>query len=485
MTTWLATILLHFLWQGTLITAVVAMALAVARRSEVRHDLALAGLLAMGIAPMLTAVLTRPSASPALDLTVAPEAPWTAPLVACWALGVSALSCRVVIDLIRLQRMRTTAIAAPPDLSARFERLAAHIVPGRAVSLGLVSAPWSAMATGIVRSMVLLPAPALATMSVAQIEAILAHELAHLRRHDAAIELYTVLIETALFYQPGVWWLSRILRHERELCCDDLAVQATGDALLYARALTELQATRALYAVPASQGGDLTMRVQRLLGRPQGPPSSPRWPVLAATFATAAAALAATGEPTVVISSPISGPVHIQLDDDLLTVDLGDQAIYVPFEGPEATIELQPAPTAEQPAAAPVRVTVRRPMSDARPGPPPGSQATVRPLAVPITPSPPVSVEPAHAITGQWSVEITVSRSLPVPTLHPQDLSALSLPRVESFTGWRPEIRHPSGMIDMHGRLRPTEAAPWPDWQPPGVGIIHKRNNQSRRTALR
>ena len=82
---------------------------------------------------------------------------------------------------------------------------------------------------GWLRPVVLVPASALAGMTPQQLEAILAHELAHIRRHDYLVNLLQTLVETLLFYHPAVWWLSRRIRIERENCCDDLAVSLCGD----------------------------------------------------------------------------------------------------------------------------------------------------------------------------------------------------------------------------------------------------------------
>ena len=100
----------------------------------------------------------------------------------------------------------------------------------------------------------LLPMSALAGLSPLQVEAILAHELAHIRRHDYLVNLLQTLLETLLFYHPAVWWLSRQIRIEREHCCDDLAVSLCGDPVVYARALADLEELRG--AVRSRFGGE-------------------------------------------------------------------------------------------------------------------------------------------------------------------------------------------------------------------------------------
>src|SRR5262249_62123234 len=121
---------------------------------------------------------------------------------------------------------------------------------------------------GWLHPVILLPASTLTGLSPGQIESILAHELAHIRRHDYLVNLLQSLVETLLFYHPGVWWVSRRIREERELCCDDLAVGVVGGPVLYAEALCRLERARgeaAALAVAAS-GGSLLARITRLVG---------------------------------------------------------------------------------------------------------------------------------------------------------------------------------------------------------------------------
>ena len=131
---------------------------------------------------------------------------------------------------------------------------------------------------GWLRPVVLMPASALAGLSPEQVQAILAHELAHIRRHDYLVNLLQTLVETLLFYHPAVWWLSRRIRAEREHCCDDLAVSLCGDPYTYARALADLEGLRTP-SVPlalAATGGSLLERVRRLV-RPSHAGRAPGW----------------------------------------------------------------------------------------------------------------------------------------------------------------------------------------------------------------
>ena len=120
---------------------------------------------------------------------------------------------------------------------------------------------------GLFRPVVLLPVTALTGLSEAQLEAIIAHELAHIRRFYSFVNLFQVAAETLLFYHPAVWWVSRRIRVERENCCDDEAIRVCGDAVGYARALTLLEQRRSapLLATGISTS-PLAARVLRLLG---------------------------------------------------------------------------------------------------------------------------------------------------------------------------------------------------------------------------
>jgi GWxTD domain-containing protein len=101
------------------------------------------------------------------------------------------------------------------------------------------------------------------------VEAILLHELAHIRRYDYLVNLLQVFVEGLLFYHPAVWWISGVMRAERENCCDDLVVGVTGGALEYASALTALETRRSPRELLAATGGGLVNRIQRLLGGPE------------------------------------------------------------------------------------------------------------------------------------------------------------------------------------------------------------------------
>jgi hypothetical protein len=118
---------------------------------------------------------------------------------------------------------------------------------------------------------VLVPVGALGGLPAEHLEALLLHELAHIRRHDYLINILQSVAESLLFYHPPVWWVSGHIRAEREQCCDDVAVSISGDAITYARALAQLESYRPahLSAAIAANGGSLANRIARLLGQPR------------------------------------------------------------------------------------------------------------------------------------------------------------------------------------------------------------------------
>jgi hypothetical protein len=148
------------------------------------------------------------------------------------------------------------------------------------------------MVVGWVKPIILVPAAALAGLPPEALEAVLAHELAHVRRHDYLVNLIQSVLEVLLFYHPAVWWASAQIRQERELCCDDAAVALCGDPVLYARALAALEGLRgdalpATRLAPAAHGGTLMNRIQRLLTPTLPPSPTRRAGILAALAVTA------------------------------------------------------------------------------------------------------------------------------------------------------------------------------------------------------
>jgi beta-lactamase regulating signal transducer with metallopeptidase domain len=300
--------LLHFLWEGLLIGLLAwgAMALMQRRSPEARYATGLAFLSVMALAPLITFFVLLPRSGGALPLpsgtaVSAGALSWSLrlkalldpslPLVlAVWCAGVALLSTRFAGSLLYLQRLTSVGVEpAPAEWHLVLARISREMGLRRAVRLLRSFRVEAPMVVGWLRPVILVPAAAFTGLSPAQVEAVLAHEMAHIRRLDFLVNLIQSGMETLLFFHPAVWWLSSRLRAERELCCDDTAVALCGDRAAYARALATLEGLRE--HAPAdlrvgANGGSLMNRIRRLL-QPQLAPN-PR-------FRSAALALTAAG----------------------------------------------------------------------------------------------------------------------------------------------------------------------------------------------
>jgi uncharacterized protein (TIGR03435 family) len=203
------------------------------------------------------------------DADPAMPGPFLSWVVAIWFTGATVFSLRLLGAWILTGRFRSRMVRPPSaEWQRTFDRLKTRISIARPVRLlvsGRVPAP---AAIGWLRPIVLVPVGALAGLPAAQIEALLLHELAHIRRHDYLLHILQSAVEAVFFYHPAVWWISSHMRAERELCCDDMAVSLTGDPVVYAHALAEFDSARWMHpAVMAANGGSLADRIARLLGQ--------------------------------------------------------------------------------------------------------------------------------------------------------------------------------------------------------------------------
>jgi uncharacterized protein (TIGR03435 family) len=292
----LGSTLLHFLWQGLAIGILYAAARATLARTwspNARYLLACATLIAMCAAPIATWMWLSPSpggpdsayriagsgttadgaaVSEMLSVMLPGESrlhlsQW---VVAIWLAGAMIFSLRLANAWMRVQRLRSVAMrSAPTEWQKALDRMR-DSRPVQLLASSLVQTP---AVIGWLRPVILIPTGALAGLAPQQMEALLAHELAHIRRHDYLVNLMQTAVEALLFYHPAVWWVSAQVRAERERCCDDAAVAASGDVLTYVNALAELEARRPahLAAAVAASGDSLVNRIARLLGQSQAP----------------------------------------------------------------------------------------------------------------------------------------------------------------------------------------------------------------------
>ncbi|NIA55248.1 M56 family metallopeptidase [Massilia sp. TW-1] len=310
--------LLHFVWQGALVGCATAVLLVALRNAkpERRYAVACLALLLCVAWPAVNFVTMLlddrdVATARALPLASAPAAvlrdavgllawlqrqlDW---IVGAWAACAAAFGLRMALGLVWVGRASHGRAAAAHGAEervwqTRLARLAARCGIDRDVRLRIVDSLASPVTAGCWRPIVLVPAALVTGMPPQLLEALLAHELGHVRRHDYLVNLVQTVIEALLFYHPAVWWISRRIRHEREQIADDFAARRLGEPRRLARALSELERLQfsSHHLAQAAAGGDLMARIRRLV-RPD--PQALDWraaiPVLGLVLACAASA---------------------------------------------------------------------------------------------------------------------------------------------------------------------------------------------------
>ena len=249
--------LLHFLWQGLLIGCATALARAALRnaRPEARYAVGCGALLACLAWPaaglylrlaggdatgalfssaLLPAALLAPDSLPGLDLLLRA-------VVGVWALCAAVLALRMALGMLWIERSASQPAGRNVQWQARLSGMALEAGITRAIRLRVVDGIASPLAAGIWRPVVLVPASLVTGMPPDLLAALLAHELAHIRRHDYLVNLLQNAIEALLFFHPAVWWISRGVRLEREHIADDFAARQLGEPRRLALALSELE----------------------------------------------------------------------------------------------------------------------------------------------------------------------------------------------------------------------------------------------------
>jgi hypothetical protein len=192
---------------------------------------------------------------------------WIPVITHFWAIGVSFLILKFAWEYILLKRLTTKRFVTVDEMYAeRLASLAGRMGVRKTVLLiesTLVEIP---TVIGWLKPVLIVPAAFFTTLPADQVEAIFAHELAHVRRYDYCVNLLQVMIETVLFYHPVVWWIGNSIREERENCCDDMAIATLGNKVTYISALANLERSRVLPSnvALAANGGSLLKRVQRV-----------------------------------------------------------------------------------------------------------------------------------------------------------------------------------------------------------------------------
>jgi beta-lactamase regulating signal transducer with metallopeptidase domain len=280
--------LLNFLWQGILVAALYALARTLAGgriSARGRYAIACASLLAMIAAPAITYWRLGDSGQAARigDVTAAGARqlvagvayspvndPWQQAMpwiVMAWSAGAGVCFFRLLMGCIYATTLRRShLVPVRTEWQQTLDRLMEHMHMSRSVRLLATDRVDSPSVIGWLRPVILAPVGVLCGLAPEQVEALLAHELAHIRRHDYLVNVLQGIAESLLFYHPAVWWISNQIRVEREHCCDDLAVAASGDVLVYARALAELESMRPAHfkAALSANDGSLLRRIRRL-----------------------------------------------------------------------------------------------------------------------------------------------------------------------------------------------------------------------------
>jgi GWxTD domain-containing protein len=319
-------VLFHSLWEGAMIAILLAATLALTRAARGRYIaacLAMCSMVACFAVTLLRLVPRHPAAGtvpnpialawnipvaladlpPGSLHRIADFLPWLVPF---WIAGVVLFYLRHLASWAMARRLRRTGVCAAPDFwQERLSLLARRLHLSRPV--GLLESCLTAVPVvmGHLRPVILMPVGLLTGLPAGQIESILLHELAHIRRYDYLVNMLQTSVEGLLFYHPVVWWISGVIRTEREHCCDDLAVALSGDAHQYAVALAALEQSRwdASTAVLAATGGNLVKRIHRLL-IPSEAASSALTPFVSAGILMITAAVGLTAWQAKVPDSP-------------------------------------------------------------------------------------------------------------------------------------------------------------------------------------
>ena len=296
----LALTLLHFLWQGLLVATTLKSVLLVFNNNkpQIRYALSSLAMLVSLLLPIITFIivyrtellsvnadanllllneLTQESKQPDAFFSykgLTEYIPTLLPYLSIlWLTTITLLAGKLLIEISIVNKLPKQGALTPSDeLQERFNQLIKQIhltvTPRLIISLK-VEVP---MAIGWLKPVVLLPAKMITGLSSAQLEMLILHELAHIRRHDYLVNFLQTLVETLLFFHPAVLWISKQMRNEREYCSDDIAVQHCGDAVAYAHTLADtasLCTKSHNHTIPdmamAASGGDLKQRVVRLV----------------------------------------------------------------------------------------------------------------------------------------------------------------------------------------------------------------------------
>ncbi len=335
-------------------------------------------------------------------------------LLAAWLAVAGIKLALLAAGLHQLRRLKDSSAPPSPGLDEIFQRLRSRLSGNRAVKLKVSPSHRSALVLGFVHPVIVLPAEAAQESGLSQAEAILRHELAHVRRRDDWTNLVQRLIEAGLFFHPAVWWISRQLSIEREIACDDSVLHQGVRPQPYALLLANLAGRmtgrlRTVAPGSSSSKSQLQQRIAMILNTHRN--TSPRLSKARLGFITSGAALVA-------VLALYSGPrlVLAQTQPPAPTPATPASAVVVVADAPQAEPPEAPAPDEVQPG--PKYKPGEAPPTPAAPAPvalPPLPQAPALPVARPVI------VGPASGSTG--FVAVSDSTAAVVPDAPPRDAS--------------------------------------------------------------
>ncbi|TWT33040.1 M56 family metallopeptidase [Blastopirellula retiformator] len=310
--------LCHFLWQGAVLGVIAAVLSVKLRRTgpQVRYAVFLSLLVISPCCLLTTYVWLLSQAAPVVSeelvaepptpqpiplATSGPEAPAEPPvgllpphvepipvthspsgfdtafslLALLWGIGVALLSLRLIGGYWRVRCYAgRDGMPLDPTWMQRAERLAETMQIKRRIVWLQSTIIQTPLTFGWLRPIVVTPSALLSGLTVAEVECLLAHELAHIRRHDFVVNLLQSAVETLLFYHPAIWWISRQIRFEREQICDEIAIQVVGDRVTYGKALLSVATAAPVETLAMAAGdSDLKRRIQRIFGIGPNPAS--------------------------------------------------------------------------------------------------------------------------------------------------------------------------------------------------------------------
>jgi beta-lactamase regulating signal transducer with metallopeptidase domain len=440
--------ILHFVWQGAALAAIAAAAMALLRSAAARYNMAVALLVCMVAAPAITfyvlhqaqvaRALQSQMVSPvtvngdavtitvaqdlvdraaALQQTVVPaSADYLPLLVEAWLCGVLLLSLRPTAGFFALRRIRRQhAKAVSARLNERCLALQERLGITRIIRFCECVTLEAPAVIGWLCPVVYLPLSAITGLSASQLDAVIAHELAHIKRLDAFVNLFQIAAETLLFYHPAVWWLSKRIRTERENCCDDVAVAVCGDPASYAQALANMAEWQAAPVMAmAVNRHPLAARVARILGASKLRGNFGNGSLAASVFGLTASLIAghallgaSHAAPAPPASRTSAAPVVVATPARPASAHAQTQGVVTPVA------DAQTAPSATITTAPATRI--------------PNATAPAAPAALALLPTLPVAADDAAESTQQNSSDDRMAPAPPASSSYIDGLKAAGL----------------------------------------------------------